>query len=115
VIAGFRKHSANRGRINDTEVELEMEKVRETLISPTNIKNLEELKKVLNIHEKRRKLVKHKGYKLLPYFIFKNYILDYKKKALEAFNTNSGFACYYTIQFVNGKWVTKIEPMVLKR
>jgi glycosyltransferase involved in cell wall biosynthesis len=113
VLGGFRKHSTNRGQINELDVDLEMNKVIENLYSQCNKENLIQLKEILNIFDKRRQLSKQKVYKLLPYFLFKKYILNYHKKEVDRFKISNNFAKYYTIQFINGQWEKHIDPMNL--
>ena len=115
VIGGFRKHSANRGRINESIVEAEMVSACETLRFGEREENLKELIKVLDIQEERRKLTKHRILKLLPYFLFRRIILNYKSEEIEKFRTVNKFAFYHTIQFIDGNWVKQTEPMNLYR
>lgn len=113
VIGGFRKHSTNRGQINELDVKLEMEKVSEKLNSPDNKGNLIKLIRILDIFDKRKKLSRHKIYKLLPYYLFKKYILNFNNKEIDLFKSSNNFANYYIIQFINGQWEKQTEPMDL--
>lgn len=113
VIGGFRKHSSNRGRTHEAEVE--MNKICESLLCSANEENLDKLLKVFNIMEKRRDLARVRLTKLLPYYLFRKFVVNHKQKEITKFNSDNNFATYHTINFIGGKWEKQIQPMVLSK